>query len=56
MEVEGEEMEVEGEEMEVEEVEDEIIEDDFDEAINETEAEENTTTKGIGKPEALSSI
>jgi hypothetical protein len=29
--------------MEVEEVEDEMMEDDFDEAIDETEAEENTT-------------
>jgi hypothetical protein len=30
--------------------------DNVDEAINETEAEENTTTKGISELEALSSI
>jgi hypothetical protein len=30
--------------------------DDVDEAINETEAEENTTAKGISKLEALLSI
>jgi hypothetical protein len=30
--------------------------DDVDEAINETEAEENTTAEGISEPEALLSI
>jgi hypothetical protein len=30
--------------------------DNVDEAINETEAEENTTAKGISEPEALLSI
>jgi hypothetical protein len=40
--------------MEVEEVEDEMM--DVDEAIDETEGGENTTTKGISKPEALSGI
>jgi hypothetical protein len=29
---------------------------DVDEAIDETEGEENTTTEGIGKPEALLGI
>jgi hypothetical protein len=30
--------------------------DNVDEAIDETEAEENTTAEGISEPEALSSI
>jgi hypothetical protein len=48
--------EQEGEETEIDEVEDEMMADDVDEAIDETEAEENTTAEGIGEPEALSSI
>jgi hypothetical protein len=46
---------VEVEEMEVEEVEDEIMADDVDEAIDETETEENTTVTGISEPETSSS-
>jgi hypothetical protein len=42
--------------MEVEEVEDEIIADDVDEAIDETEIEEDRMAKGISEPETLSSI
>jgi hypothetical protein len=54
----GEEEQKEGEETEIDKVKDkdEIIADDVDEAIDETEAEENTTTKGSSEPEALSSI
>jgi hypothetical protein len=54
----GEEEQEEGEETEIGKVEDkdEIIADDVDEAIDKTEAEENTTAKGISKPEALLSI
>jgi hypothetical protein len=33
-----------------------MMADDVDEAIDETEAEENTTAKGIGELEALSNI
>jgi hypothetical protein len=35
---------------------DKIIADNVNEAINETEAEENTTVEGISEPQALSSI
>jgi hypothetical protein len=56
----GEEEQEEGEETEIDKVEDEdedkIIADNVDEAIDETEAEENTTAEGISEPEALSSI
>jgi hypothetical protein len=54
----GEEEQEEQEETEIGEVEDEdeIMADDVDEAINETEAEVNTTAKGIRELEALSSI
>jgi hypothetical protein len=56
----GEEEQKEGEETEIDEVkdkdEDEIMADIVDEAIDETEAEENTPAKGISEPEALSSI
>jgi hypothetical protein len=54
----GEEEQKEGEETEIDKVKDKdkIMADDVDEAINETEAEENTTTEGSSEPEALSSI
>jgi hypothetical protein len=54
----GEEEQEEGEETEIDKVEDkdEIMADNVDEPIDETEAEENTTAKGISEPEALSSI
>jgi hypothetical protein len=52
----GEEEQEEGEETEIDEDEDEMMADDVDEAIDETEAEENTAAEGISEPEALSSI
>jgi hypothetical protein len=54
----GEEEQEEEEETEIDKVKDKdkIIADDVDEAIDETEAEENTTAEGISKPEALLSI
>jgi hypothetical protein len=44
------------EETETAKDEDEIIADNIDEAIDETEAEENTTAEGTSEPEALLSI
>jgi hypothetical protein len=54
----GEEEQKEGEETEIDKVkdEDEIMADDVDKAIDETEAEENTTTKTSSKLEVLLSI
>jgi hypothetical protein len=54
----GEEEQEEGEETEIDKVEDKdkIIADNVDEAINKTEAEENTTAKSISELEALLSI